>query len=520
MVQLKCFGDSRDYFKYDLITHLLKSRVVSNYAFIPMLTNHRVDGEGNKTPKHIGGKSKELLSFIDRCDSKDLKHWECWLKPHIESYVTIHPVNEVFFEDEAREKYWESFDAVITTKNALIFVDPDTGLETGNPSYLKKRGIEKYILNEELRKLVYALDSSSVLMIYQHLPNNKHKHEESVLKKIKQAIKASRCSSVLAYREDNLAFLFISKSEAIFSELCKLLESYHENSGHVYKSMHYSHNHPIQIHGHRGARGLFPENSLIAIQAGIEAGCDAIEVDLCVTADNQLVIHHDLQLSSRLVRDASAQWVSGTIRIRDKTLKQLKTYDIGRINPDCEYAAQFPMQQAVDGTRIPSLDEFVTLVKACKRKVIYNLELKHSNDSKDIPAVPDYVDLVVQALKKHDIVERVFLQSFNRQLVMQVKAQLPKLKIGWITKAKAGILHTQTLESIVAGGLDVWSSNQQSLNAGKVRLAHDLGLEVYVWTVNSEQDMRRMIDAGVDAITTDYPNRLFDLLQNQKNGWR
>ena len=242
MVQLKYFGDSRDYFKYDLITHLLKSGVVSNYAFVPMLTNHRVDGEGNKTPKHIDGKSTELLSFIDRCGSKSLEHWEAWLKPLVGSYVTVHPVNEVFFEDGARNKYWESFDAVLRTKNALIFVDPDTGLETGKPSYLREMGREKYILNEELRKLSQSLDGSSVLMIYQHLPNNKHIHEESVNRKIKQAIEASGCSSVLAYREDDLAFLFVVKSEVLFSVLRNQLEGYHGNSGHIYKSMYYAPN--------------------------------------------------------------------------------------------------------------------------------------------------------------------------------------------------------------------------------------------------------------------------------------
>ncbi|WP_028319536.1 hypothetical protein [Desulfobulbus elongatus] len=240
MVQLKYFGDSRDYFKYDLITHLLKSGVVSNYAFVPMLTNHRVDGEGNKTPKHIEGKSTELLSFIDRCGSKSLEHWEAWLKPLVGSYVTVQPVNEVFFVDSTRNKYWESFDAVLRTRNSLIFVDPDTGLETGKPSYLRKMGREKYILNDELAKLSQSLDDSSVLMIYQHLPNNKHIYEESVNKKIKQAIEASNCSSVLAYREDDLAFLFVVKSEAILSDLCRQLEDYHETSGHVYKSMHYS----------------------------------------------------------------------------------------------------------------------------------------------------------------------------------------------------------------------------------------------------------------------------------------
>lgn len=242
MVQLKYFGDSRDYFKYDLITYLLKGGVVSSYAFVPMLTNHRVDTEGNKTPKHIEGKSKELLNFINGCNSKDLEHWQAWIQPFVESYLTLQPVNGIFFEDDTRDRYWESFDTILKTKNALIFIDPDTGMETGKPAYLTKMGREKYILNEELVNLGQSLDRSSVLMIYQHLPNNKHIHKESVHKKISQAIEFSGCSSVLAYREDDLAFLFITKSETILSAVSNLLQSYHKDSGHKYKSIHFSPN--------------------------------------------------------------------------------------------------------------------------------------------------------------------------------------------------------------------------------------------------------------------------------------
>jgi hypothetical protein len=240
MVQLKYFGDNRDYFKYDLITYLLKSGMVSNYVFIPMLTNHRVDDEGNKTPKYIEGKSTELLSFIDKCHTKDLSFWEGWLSPHVNSYLTVQPVNKVFFVDSDRESYWQRFESVSKEGNALIFLDPDTGLETGTSSYLRKMGREKYILNCELSKLVKHLADTSVLMIYQHLPKNKDIHEKSVLKKLNQAIHATSCKLVLAYREDDLAFVFIMKDDATYITLSNLLVSYYENSGHVYKSIHYA----------------------------------------------------------------------------------------------------------------------------------------------------------------------------------------------------------------------------------------------------------------------------------------
>ena len=119
---------------------------------------------------------------------------------------------------------------------------------------------------------------------------------------------------------------------------------------------------PPEIHGHRGARGLYPENTLASIRAGIDCGCDAIEVDLCVSADNQLVIHHDPILSSRLVRDKTGQWIQNGLRIRDWPVEELKKFDVGRINPESDYAKLFPQQTPVDGARIPTLGEFVDLV--------------------------------------------------------------------------------------------------------------------------------------------------------------
>ena len=238
MVQLKYFGDSRDYFKYDLITYLLRKRLCTRYAFIPMLTNHRVDGEGNKIPKYIDGKSRELLSFISSCELKDLKHWEHWLNPIVDSYVTVEPVNGIFFTDQSRCEYWDIFGDISKEVDALIFIDPDTGLETGGASYLRKMGREKYILNTELSVLYERLECGSVLMIYQHLTNNKNIHKESVDKKLVQASIHTGSQYVLAYREDDLAFLFLMKSNDLFNQLHSLLTTYHQNSDHKYKSFH------------------------------------------------------------------------------------------------------------------------------------------------------------------------------------------------------------------------------------------------------------------------------------------
>ena len=238
MVQLKYFGDSRDFFKYDLITAVFKHSSLRHYVFVPMLTEHRDDNEGNKTPINRGDKSDDLLKFIIRCNTKSLRHWEGWLNRHVDSYRTVEPVDETFFSDQKRDVYWKAFRTIIGQKNALIFVDPDTGLETGKPSYLRRMGREKYILTDELKFLINKIHHSSVLMLYQHLPNDKRMHKESVEKKLEQ-VRCADCNAyTCAYREDDLAFLFVSREKALIKEIIGLLTNYHVASDHKYKSLH------------------------------------------------------------------------------------------------------------------------------------------------------------------------------------------------------------------------------------------------------------------------------------------
>jgi hypothetical protein len=237
MVQLKYFGDSRDFFKYDLITKVVEEVKTPCYAFIPMLTSHRDDNEGNKRPQMIGGKSEALLEFIRDCEPKSLNHWRAWLGNRV-NYRVAEPVDNNVFADDTREMYWEANIPLLRAKNALIFLDPDTGLQTGTKGYLEKMGREKYILQHEIELLRCCLDPSSILMVYQHLPNNKHIHEKSVEKKMAQLRASSKASQVCAYREDDLAFLFMTKNYALCNRLYSTLEKYHQESGHPQKSIH------------------------------------------------------------------------------------------------------------------------------------------------------------------------------------------------------------------------------------------------------------------------------------------
>lgn len=226
MVQLKYYGDDRDYFKYDLISFVLEECDFDSYGFVPMLTEHRYDNEGNIVPTPSSCKSQELLNFICSHSKPDLNNWEIWLKRYVLSYTTVQPVNSTYFGNGNRNAYWSKFNHVISMPESLVFFDPDTGLQAGRKSPIKKEEYEKYILNDEMPDILNQLSETSVFVIYQHLQFNSKKRESDVERKIEVISNMAAGVKVSAYREKDLAFLFISKSRDVEERIRLALEKY------------------------------------------------------------------------------------------------------------------------------------------------------------------------------------------------------------------------------------------------------------------------------------------------------
>ncbi|MEI9477823.1 MAG: hypothetical protein WCO26_14775 [Deltaproteobacteria bacterium] len=226
MVQPKFFGDNRDYFKYDLITSIFQANLLERYVFIPMLTYHRNDKAGKKAPKYDGIKSLELYEFIKGCQDRSLKSWKTWIVPYVTSYQTVEPVDQTYFLDGSRAEYWGQFRPFMNTGKTLVFVDPDIGLQPERLPAIGEGKRGKYILNDELKTLFGWLNPESILMIYQHLQWNAHKHICDTQKKLDQARSVCNTKLACAYREYDLAFLFVAKSKEIFTQLQDLLDKY------------------------------------------------------------------------------------------------------------------------------------------------------------------------------------------------------------------------------------------------------------------------------------------------------
>jgi glycerophosphoryl diester phosphodiesterase len=294
---------------------------------------------------------------------------------------------------------------------------------------------------------------------------------------------------------------------------------------------------PFDLQGHRGARGLLPENTLPAFEKAIELGVTTLELDVGVSKDGSIIISHDRALNPDITRDASGAYLTTPVLVHRLTLAELKTYDVGRINPDSAYAKRFPDQQSVDGTRMPALSTLFKHVKKLGNTGIrFNIETKISpNQHNDTVSPAVFARKLLDLVREHGMQSRVTVQSFDwrtLELIQELqKGQGKRVKTScltaqqvwtdniqpvaaqksWLGSVKAHE-HPDVPSMVQAAGCDIWSPYFADMTPALVKKAHDLGLLVIPWTTNTEAEMTAVIEAGADGLITDYPDRAKALL--------
>jgi glycerophosphoryl diester phosphodiesterase len=279
----------------------------------------------------------------------------------------------------------------------------------------------------------------------------------------------------------------------------------------------------VEVQGHRGARGLAPENTLAAFERALAIGVTTLETDLAVTKDGVLVISHDPVLNPDLVRTADGQWLSGKgPPIQSLTLEQLRGYEIGRTDPASAYAKQYPEQRPADGQRFPTLKEVLALGAA--NHVRFDLETKIRPDSgNQTPDPATFAKLVVDAVREAKMTARVEVQSFDWRTLVEIRKLAPEIRTVCLTQSTRNFDNTRDAawtaglelagyggsvpKLVRAAGCSGWSSFFRNLTPAAIDEAHAQGLTVLAWTVNDPADMARLIDWKVDGLITDYPDR-------------
>jgi glycerophosphoryl diester phosphodiesterase len=265
---------------------------------------------------------------------------------------------------------------------------------------------------------------------------------------------------------------------------------------------------PLNI-AHRGGAALAPENTLTAFRDAISRGCDGAELDVQLSRDGAVVVHHDYRLMKDVAR-MNGEWLAAPgPRIKDLSLAELRRFDVGRPRPGSDYHGRHPALRAADGEPVPILDEVIALAKAAPSPVLLLVELKcdMSEDSADPVALADAVMAVVEGGDHQD---QVIYVGFDWRALLRVKQKSPASRC-WFTTDKLHGDVTPILHAIVAADGNGWFPNYPDLTAANAALARGFDLNLAAWTVNDPAEMQRLTVLGVDAICTDRPDLLIDL---------
>lgn len=288
----------------------------------------------------------------------------------------------------------------------------------------------------------------------------------------------------------------------------------------------------FDLQGHRGARGLAPENTLAGFARALAIGVSTLEMDIGVTADGVVVVSHDPALNPDITRGADGRYIDPPgPAIRSLTLAELRRYDVGRIRPGSRYAGLYPDQQAVDGERIPTLAEVVALTRRLGADTVrFNIETKLFPDRPDrtVPA-EEMAERLAAVLETEGLAERAIVQSFDWRTLTWFQANRPGIALAWLTSAHGGAdtvsprggrpsiwlaghdpaaFGGSIPRTVQAAGGRIWSPDHRGLAEAEIAEAKALGLVVIPWTVNDPAVMDRLIGWGVDGLISDYPDRL------------
>ncbi|MFZ9194746.1 MAG: glycerophosphodiester phosphodiesterase [Burkholderiales bacterium] len=287
----------------------------------------------------------------------------------------------------------------------------------------------------------------------------------------------------------------------------------------------------LDLQGHRGARGLLPENTLPAFAHALTLGVTTLELDVAVTKDGVVVVSHDAALNPDITRGPDGQWLErNDLAIHALTFNELQRYDVGRIRPGADYAQRFAQQQAVDSTPMPRLvDVFALARRAGNDRVRFNIETKISPAHPQHTLPPaEFAGKLIALIRAEKLESRVTIQSFDWRTLQLVQQEAPRIATVCLSVQQAwqDNIHANASTSpwtagkhvsqfggslpklVQSAGGAIWSPYFGDVSAAAMDEARQLGLKVVVWTVNEETDMVRMIDLGVDGIISDYPDRL------------
>lgn len=304
----------------------------------------------------------------------------------------------------------------------------------------------------------------------------------------------------------------------------------------------------FDLEAHRGGRDVRPENTLYSYAYAIELGATSIECDMQLTKDGQIVMSHNPILNSDITRDENGNYIKNNkYDIRLMTVDELKKFDVGVMDPNCgEYYDLHGKTQFTYDAKIPTLEELMQLIQSYGDKnIVLNIETKSYPDPasagyKNNADPKKFVEVFNNIVKKYNMEDRVVLQSFDWQTLIEMKKLNPnistsalwqeqpswgrdseslrryeKKKSPWLGGLDIKDYQGNPVKAAHAIGADIISPYYTEISKQDVDEAHSLGMKVVPWTVNNEKDMNMLLDMGVDGIISDKPWLLKQVLEKR-----
>lgn len=270
----------------------------------------------------------------------------------------------------------------------------------------------------------------------------------------------------------------------------------------------------MKIIGHRGFRGLYPENTLVGFTEAIKLGVDAIELDVVMSGDGKIVVSHEPFMSQITCLKPNGEEL---VESEDQqfNLHQMSYEDIKQFDCGLKINSKFPDQKSIAAYK-PLLSEVIetcdSFSSSINSEVEYIVEIKSDVELYEefYPNPTRYVKSIFETLDAYSIYKRVVLKSFDVTVLNEIKHQRPSLKISLLINRDESIEGKLKQLDFIPEILGVYF---KLLSEKEVTHYKNEGFLINAWTVNSVKSLQRVIAYGVDGIITDYPNRLIGLIQ-------
>lgn len=290
----------------------------------------------------------------------------------------------------------------------------------------------------------------------------------------------------------------------------------------------------FDLYGHRGARGLAPENTLPSYKTALDHHVDFVDLDIAMTRDQVLIVQHDLTINPDITQDKHGNWVQNKSAIKNLSLQEIRQYDVGHINKNTVYGKIFPHQRAYPGTSIPTLQEVIEYVKKRNPYTGFQIEIKTDPTLPELSPSPELIaKALVNLIQKENIGRRTQIQAYDWRCLLAIQkidrtlatAYLtdtvqeklmqdpnPKIAGQWTAGKLLKDYQNSIPKMIKALGGRYWDPEDLEVTPENLKEAHELGLKVVAWSwaeksgeINLNR-IKKLIAMGIDGIITDRPD--------------